>query len=53
MGKVSFCSIARRQRRRDLNWDRDEGRDLPEPSIGAEQVVITLGEMWHQLKKDL
>jgi hypothetical protein len=43
----------RRPRRRDLTCDRDEARDLPEPSIGAEQVVITLDEMWHHLKKDL
>ena len=56
MGNTSFLlhrPHPRRRRRGDPNRDRDEARDLPEPSTGAEQVVITLGEMWHHLKKDL
>lgn len=56
MGNMSFCSIARILGVSDvavLNWVRDEARNLPEPSIEAEQVVITLDEMWHFLKKRL
>jgi hypothetical protein len=53
MGNTSFCSIAciLGVGDSDPNRDRDEARDLPEPSAGAEQVVITLDEMWHHLKK--
>jgi hypothetical protein len=53
MGNTSFCSIAciLGVGDSDPNRDRDEARDLPEPSTGAEQVVITLDEMWHHLKK--
>ena len=56
MGNVSFCSIARILGVSDvavLNWIRDEARKLPEPSIKAEVVVITLDEMWHFVKKRL
>src|SRR5277367_5843218 len=50
MGNVSFCSIARILGVSDvavLNWVRDEARKLPEPSLKAELVVVTLDEMWH------
>ena len=56
MGNVSFCSIARILGVSDvavLNWVRNEARKLPEPSIKAEQVVVTLDEMWHFVKKRL
>ena len=56
MGNVSFCSIARILGVSDvavLNWVRDEARKLPEPSLKAELVVVTLDEMWHFVKKRL
>ena len=56
MGNMSFCSIARILGVSDvavLNWVRDEARQLPEPSVAAETVIITLDEMWHFLKKRL
>src|SRR6201996_3621655 len=55
MGNVSFGSIARILGVSDvavLNWVRDEARKLPEPSTKAE-VVVTLDEMWHFVKKRL
>src|SRR5271156_5953771 len=42
---------SRRQRFAVLNWVRDEARKLPEPSLKAELVVVTLDEMWHFVKK--
>ena len=56
MGNMSFCSIARILGVSDvavLNWVRNEARQLPEPSVTAETVIITLDEMWHFLKKRL
>ena len=56
MGNMSFCSIARILGVSDvavLNWVRDAGRQLPEPSTAAEAVIITLDELWHFLKKRL
>ncbi len=56
MGNMSFCSIARILGVSDvavLNWIRTEASKLPEPSVAAEQVVITLDEMWHFLQKKL
>ena len=56
MGNMSFCSIARILGVSDvtiLNWVRAEARKIPEPSAAAEQVVVTLDEMWHFLKKRL
>ena len=41
----------RRQRRHRSHLDRNEARKLPEPAIKAEQVIITLDEMWHFLQK--
>ena len=54
MGNMSFCSIARILGVSDvavLNWVRNEARQLPEPSVAAERVIITLDEIWHFLKK--
>ena len=54
MGNLSFGSIARILGVSDvavLNWVRDEARNLPEPSIKGEVVVVTLDEMWHFVKK--
>jgi hypothetical protein len=56
MGNMSFCGIARLLGVSDvavLNWIRTEARKLPEPSAAADQVVITLDEMWHFLQKKL
>src|ERR1700751_5140513 len=56
MGNMSFCSIARLLGVSDvavLNWVRNEARQLPEPSVAAETVIITLDEIWHVLKKRL
>jgi len=56
MGNVSFGSIARLLGVSDvavLNWVRDEARSLPEPSIKADMVVVTVDEMWHFVKKRL
>ena len=56
MGNMSFCSIARILGVSDvtvLNWVRNEARQLPEPAVRAETVIITLDEMWHFLKKRL
>jgi transposase-like protein len=56
MGNMSFCSIARLLGVSDvaiLNWIRDEARNLPEPSIKSDQLVLTLDEMWHFLQKKL
>ncbi len=56
VGGMSFCAIARILGVSDvavLNWVRDEARKLPEPSIKTEQVVVTVDEMWHFLKKRL
>jgi transposase len=56
MGNMSFCSIARILGVSDvavLNWVRNEARQLPEPAVTAETVIITLDEMWHFLKKRL
>ena len=56
MGNMSFCSIARILGVSDvavLNWVRNEARQLSEPSVTAETVIITLDEMWHFLKKRL
>ena len=56
MGNVSFGSIARLLGVSDvavLNWVRDEARKLPEPSIKAEVVVVTLDEIGHFVKKRL
>ncbi len=56
MGNMSFCAIARILGVSDvavLNWVRDEARKLPEPSVKTEQVVVTVDEMWHFLKKRL
>src|SRR5271168_872082 len=56
MGNMSFCAIARILGVSDvavLNWVRDEARKLPEPSLKAELVVVTLDEMWHFVKKRL
>jgi len=56
MGNMSFCSIARILGVSDvavLNWVRNEARQLPEPSVAAERVIITLDEIWHFLKKRL
>src|SRR5271167_2908272 len=36
-----------------LNWVRDEARQIPESSSKVEQVVGTLDEMWHFIKKKL
>src|SRR5271155_1903963 len=50
MGNMSFGSIARILGVSDvavLNWIRDEARKLPDPAIAAEQVIITVDEMWH------
>ena len=54
MGNMSFGSIARLLGVSDvavLNWVRDAARALPEPSVNAGQVIITVDEMWHFLKK--
>jgi len=54
MGNMSFCSIARILGVSDvavLNWLRAEARKLPEPPVTADQVVVTLDEMSHFLKK--
>jgi transposase len=56
MGNMSFCSIARILGVSDvavLKWVRNEARQLPEPAVTAETVIITLDEMWHFLKKRL
>ena len=56
MGNMSFCSIARILGVSDvsiLNWVRAEARTLPEPSASAGQVIVTLDEMWHFLKKSV
>jgi transposase-like protein len=56
MGNMSFCSIARILQVSDvtvLKWVRAAAHDLPEPAVTADQVVITLDEMWHFLKKRL
>ncbi len=56
MGNMSFGSIGRILGVSDvsvLNWVRAEARALPEPEVKAEQVVVTLDEMWHFLKKSL
>src|SRR5208282_6302717 len=56
MGSMSFCAIARILGVSDvavLNWVRDEARQLPEPSINADVVVVTLDEMWRFVKKSL
>ena len=56
MGNMSFGSIARILGVSDvavLNWVRAEARKLPEPTVAADQVVITLDEMWHFLQKKL
>ncbi len=55
MGNMSFCSIARILGVSDvaiLNWVRDGARTVPEPSIEADQVVVTLDEMWHLFQKN-
>lgn len=56
MGNMSFCSIARILGVSDvavLNWVRDAARQLPEPAMTGETLVITLDELWHFLKKRL
>ena len=56
MGGMSFRAIARILGVSDvaiLNWVRDEARQIPEPSTKVEQVVVTLDEMWHFIKKRL
>ena len=56
VGNMSFCSIARILGVSDvavLNWVRDKARQLPEPSLEVETIIITLDEMWHFLKKKL
>jgi hypothetical protein len=56
MGNMSFGSIARILGVSDvavLNWIRDEARKLPDPAIAAEQVIITVDEMWHFIQKKL
>jgi transposase-like protein len=56
MGNMSFGSIARLLGVSDvavLKWVRAAARQLPEPSMTAETVMITLDEMWHFLKKRL
>ena len=35
-----------------LNWICDEARKLPDPAIAADQVVITVDEMWHFIQKN-
>ena len=35
-----------------LNWICDEARKLPDPAIAAEQVIITVDEMWHFIQKN-
>ena len=55
MGNMSFGSIARILGVSDvavLNWIRDEARKLPDPAIAAEQVIITVDEMWHFIQKN-
>ena len=55
MGGMSFCAIARILGVSDvavLNWVRDEARQIPEPSTKSEEVVVTLDEMWHFIKKN-
>ena len=56
MGNMSFCSIARLLGVSDvavLKWVRNQARQLPEPAVTAETVIITLDAMWHFLKKRL
>ena len=56
MGNMSFCGIARILGISDvtvLNWVRDTAQRLPEPSVTAGTVIITLDEMWHFLEKKL
>ena len=56
MGNMSFGSIARILGVSDvavLDWIRDEARKLPDPAIAAEQVIITVDEMWHFIQKEL
>ena len=56
MGNMSFCGIARILKVSDvtvLKWVRAAASDLPEPAMTADQVVITLDELWHFLKKRL
>src|ERR1700745_2785342 len=48
MGNMSFCSIARLLGVSDvavLNWVRNEARQLSEPFVTAETVILTLYEM--------
>ena len=55
MGNMSFRGIARIPGISDvtvLNWVRDAARRLPEPSVTAGTVIITLDEMWHFLEKN-
>jgi hypothetical protein len=56
MGGMSFRAIARILGVSNvaiLNWVCDEARQIPEPSTKVEQVVVTLDEMWHFIKKKL
>lgn len=56
MGNVSFGSISRLLGVSDvavLNWIRDEARQLPQPKADADQVIVTLDEMWHFIQKKL
>ena len=54
MGNASFGMIARLLGVSDvavLKWIRAEAQALPEPSVSAETVVLSLDEMWHFLQK--
>jgi transposase-like protein len=56
MGGMSFRAIARILGVSNvaiLNWVRDEARQIPDPPTKVEQVVVTLDEMWHFIKKKL
>ena len=56
MGDMSFRGIARILGISDvtvLNWVRATAQRLPEPSVAAGTVIVTLDEMWHFLEKKL
>ena len=56
MGNMSFCSIARLLGVSDvavLKWVRNQARQLPEPAVTAETVIITLDDVAFFSKKDL
>ena len=54
MGNMSFCSIARLLGVSDvavLKWVRNQARQLPEPAVTAETVIITLDDVAFSQKK--